>query len=328
MTNTSWWNQTSPSSLINRCCLNEWMYEDVSVTVHMSCPALLCIRYMYVYEPSLNYVLYQTGVKEDGNLKRWCVVQHDEEHITTYLGYRYVLCHNPALEHRYMTGQYWYVSYWPKYSSDISIYCYPIITLQQLVVALQYWTPLSVQTLEQRHLSTRLHSSHTPAEICDCWTSMNNYWWHYKPCGFKGHWYLPMHVAVGRWQLAMWPRSDLIRKKDIVSIYPRCWVTDENVILLRWWPFWKWCQIGSPSQFGDCGIHFSCWYRSQWQNKTGFHTFLAGACGVHWAHGPINIISVDFKDSHFEFRVNQYLTKSHMDWSVSSLDSSSRKTWV
>ena len=92
----------------------------------------------------------------------------------------------------------------------------------------------------------------------------------YKPCGFKGHWYLSMHVAVGRWQLAMWPRSDLIRKKYIVSIYPRCWVIDENVILLRWWPFWKWCQIGSPSQFGDCGIHFSCWYKSQWQNKTGF----------------------------------------------------------
>ena len=180
-------------------------------------------------------------------------------------------CHNPALEYRYRTGEYWYVSYWPKYSSDISIYCYPIITLQQLVVALQYWTPFSVQTLEQIHLSTRLHSSHTPAEICDCWTSMNNYWWtNYKPCGFKGHWYLSIHVAVGRWQLAMWPRSDLIRKKDIVSIYPRCWVRDENVILLRWWPFWKWCQIGSPSQFGDCGIHLSCWYRSQWQNKTGF----------------------------------------------------------
>ena len=38
-----------------------------------------------------------------------------------------------------------------------------------------------------------------------------------------------------------------------------------------------------------------------------------------------NVISVDFKDNHFEFRVNQELTKSHMDFSVSSLDSSSRK---
>ena len=56
--------------------------------------------------------------------------------------------------------------------------------------------------------------------------------------------------------------------------------------------------------------------------------FLAGTCGVHWAHVPNNVISVDFKDSHFGFRVNQELTKIHMDFSVSSLDYSSRKTWV
>ena len=36
-----------------------------------------------------------------------------------------------------------------------------------------------------------------------------------------------------------------------------------------------------------------------------FHMFMAGACGVHWAHGPNNVMSVDFKESHFEFRVNQ-----------------------
>ena len=34
-----------------------------------------------------------------------------------------------------------------------------------------------------------------------------------------------------------------------------------------------------------------------------------------------NVISVDFNYSHFEFRVNQELNKSHMDFSVSSLDS-------
>ena len=56
--------------------------------------------------------------------------------------------------------------------------------------------------------------------------------------------------------------------------------------------------------------------------------FMAGTCGVHWAHGPNNVISVDFKESHFEFRVNQELTKHHMDFSVLSLDSSSRKTWI
>ena len=53
--------------------------------------------------------------------------------------------------------------------------------------------------------------------------------------------------------------------------------------------------------------------------------FMVGACGVHWAHGPTNVIYVDFKESHFEFRVNQELTKGYMDFSVLSLDSSSRK---
>ena len=41
-----------------------------------------------------------------------------------------------------------------------------------------------------------------------------------------------------------------------------------------------------------------------------------------------NVISVDFKDSHFEYRVNQEITKSHMDLSVSSSDSSSKQTWI
>ena len=50
--------------------------------------------------------------------------------------------------------------------------------------------------------------------------------------------------------------------------------------------------------------------------------FMAGACGDH---GPNNVISVDIKESHSEFRVNQELTKGHMDLSVLLLDSSSRK---
>ena len=45
---------------------------------------------------------------------------------------------------------------------------------------------------------------------------------------------------------------------------------------------------------------------------------------VHWTHGPINVISVYFKDSQFEFRVNQEL-HVYGFCSVLSLDSSSRK---
>ena len=62
-----------------------------------------------------------------------------------------------------------------------------------------------------------------------------------------------------------------------------------------------------------------------------FHMFMAGALIVGFIgpiHGSNNVISVDFKESHFEFRVYQELTKGHMDFSMLSLDSSSRKTWV
>ena len=66
-------------------------------------------------------------------------------------------------------------------------------------------------------------------------------------------------------------------------------------------------------------------------DKIRYVSYVHGGCtycGVHWAHGSNNVIFVDFKESHFEFRVNQELTKGHMDFSMLSLDSSSRKTWV
>ena len=40
-------------------------------------------------------------------------------------------------------------------------------------------------------------------------------------------------------------------------------VIGENVIwLISLTPFCTWRQTGNPSQFGDGGIHFSCWERS------------------------------------------------------------------
>ena len=35
------------------------------------------------------------------------------------------------------------------------------------------------------------------------------------------------------------------------------------------------------------------------------NTFLVCVGGVHWAHGPNDVISADFKDSQFEFQVSQ-----------------------
>ena len=50
----------------------------------------------------------------------------------------------------------------------------------------------------------------------------------------------------------------------ILSIYPRCGVISENVISLRWWPFWKWRYIGSPSNLVVVALTFHVW----WQGYT------------------------------------------------------------
>ena len=74
--------------------------------------------------------------------------------------------------------------------------------------------------------------------LSDCWTSMNNYWWQ-TPTPVVSTAIDTCPCSCGRWQLAKWPRYDLIREQNLVSIYPRCWVLGENVISLHWWPFWN-----------------------------------------------------------------------------------------
>ena len=61
-----------------------------------------------------------------------------------------------------------------------------------------------------------------------------------------------------------------------------------------------------------------------------FHMFMAGALFVGFIRPMDQIMSflLISRRAIFEFRVNQKLTKGHMDFSVLSLDSSSRKTWV
>ena len=138
--------------------------------------------------------------------------------------------------------------------------------------------------------------------LSDCWTSNNN-WWQTTNRVVVTRIIDTYPCSCGKMAACqvtkIWPHL-----KNIVSIYPSCWVIDNIAISLRWWPFWKWRHIGSPFQFGDCGIHCSCWYRSQWQ-LIRLYTFLVCVGGVHWAHGPNDVISADFKDSQFEFQVSQ-----------------------
>ena len=132
--------------------------------------ALLCVR--DVLEPSLNYALYQTRMVIL-NFDAWYSIM---KNISLRIWATDVYCViTLLLSIGTVQG-----------STDICLFLVQI----QLRYIYLYWTPFSAQTLEQRHLSTRLHSSHTPAEICSEWLLdfkqllMANS----NPWGFKGHW--------------------------------------------------------------------------------------------------------------------------------------------
>ena len=137
-------------------------------------PALLCIR--DVLAPSLGYALYQTRMVIL-NFDAWCSIM---KNISLRIWATDVYCVITVL---LSTGPV-------QGSTDICLF----LVQMQLIYIYLYWTPLSAQTLEQRHLSTRLHSSHASAEICSEWLLdlekllMANS----NPWGFKGHWYLLM----------------------------------------------------------------------------------------------------------------------------------------
>ena len=80
--------------------------------------------------------------------------------------------------------------------------------------------------------------------------------------------------------------------------------------------------IGSTSQFGDGGIDFSCWDKSQWQNKIAFVRSWLVYVGYIASIEPIVQLMWFLLVSKAAI-LNLELTKSHRDFSVLSLDSSS-----
>ena len=71
---------------------------------------------------------------------------------------------------------------------------------------------------------------------------------------------------------------------------------DNITMSLRWWPFWKWRYIPVHSNLVIVvsTVHIGI-------GPSDNYTFLVGTSGVHWAHGPNDVISVDFNNS----QVNQ-----------------------
>ena len=104
-----------------------------------------------------------------------------------------------------------------------------------------------------------------------------------------------------------------LETKILSSIYSRCGVTSENVISLRWRPFWKWRKIGSPSQFSDGGIDFSCWDKSQCQNKIAFVSSWLVYVGYIASVEPIVQLMWFLLVSKAAI-LNLELTKSHRDF--------------
>ena len=168
MTNTSWWNQTSTTTLITRCCVVSMsectLRRCISDCAH-TLPALLCIR--DVLEPSLSYALYQTRMVIL-NFDAWCSIM---KNITTSLRIWatdvYCVILNPALEYRHSTGQYWYMSLPGPNAAHIYIYIY--IYTEQLSQhkfwSKGIWVPDFIHHMHQLRFV-----------LSDCWTS-NNYWW-------------------------------------------------------------------------------------------------------------------------------------------------------
>ena len=140
---------------------------------------------------TFSYALYQTGVRADGNLKLWCVVQHDEV-ITLLLNIGTI-----------------------QSSTDIHVYLFLVQTqLRYLYLLLSHnhsptssdlaimITPLSAHILEQRHLSTMQTSFITSTSFDLFWVIAGPRWTiiygKLQPLWFQGYLVplVPARVAV------------------------------------------------------------------------------------------------------------------------------------
>ena len=151
----------------------ELMYEDVSVTLHMSCPyscSSEMIRSLLLIMPFAGLVWKRMVIS---NFDVWCSMM---KNTSLRIWATDTYCAIPLLLQGYSAVQI-YVYCRSKYSADISI-CYTIIT--PVVVTLYYWWHLSQHKLWSKciwapHFINPIHQLRFV--MSDCWTSMNNYWW-------------------------------------------------------------------------------------------------------------------------------------------------------
>ena len=100
--------QTLPTSLITRWCRNEWMYEDVSVTLHMSC-LYSCssemIRSLLLIMPSARLVWKRMVIS---NFDVWCSMMKNTW-LRIWATDTYCVILLLLRTHRHSAGQFWYI---------------------------------------------------------------------------------------------------------------------------------------------------------------------------------------------------------------------------
>ena len=141
--------QTFPISLITRWCRNEWMYEDVSVTFHMSCPSEM-IRSLLLIMPFAGVVWKRMVIS---NFDVWCSMMKNTSRIWDTDTY----CAIPLLLSIGTVQGSSDICILPVQIQRRHIYlllCHHNSSSCDLVLLM---THFSAQTLEQMHLSTRLH---------------------------------------------------------------------------------------------------------------------------------------------------------------------------
>ena len=209
-------------NILNNPVVSQWVNnEDLSVTLHMSCPyscSSEMIRSLLLIMPFAGLVWKRMVIS---NFDVWCSMMKNTSlriwATDTYCAIPLLLCIGTV------QGSSDICICRSKYSADIYIYCYTIITL--VVVTLYYWWHLSQHKRWSKCIWAPdfINPIHQLRFVMsDCWTSMNNYWWETTtPVISRAIDTCP--CSCGRCQLAKWPRYDLIRKQNLVYIYTRWW---------------------------------------------------------------------------------------------------------
>ena len=206
--------------LVESQWVNEWRYIS---DMHMSWPYVFAKSDMLgAFALFLTFYQWERGWQSQCFDARCSMIKNTS---LRYLAYGYILCHNPALEHRHSTCQFWYLSLPGPYTAHISLFSlllshhhspaskcdfeilialFSAHTLEQGI-----WAPDFIHHIHQLRFVLTVHEYlkwllDVEEQLL---MAISN------PCGSKGHWLLPFPCSCGSWQL---PSDNDMTSSDIV----------------------------------------------------------------------------------------------------------------